>query len=42
MNELELARAQITAIDKEMAALFERRMNAAGIIGMITWRELNV
>ena len=33
MNDLEQARAQITAIDAEMAALFEKRMNAAEIIG---------
>ena len=34
MNDLELARAQITAIDAEMAALFEKRMNAAETIGL--------
>ena len=33
MNDLELSRAQITAIDAEMAALFEKRMNAAETIG---------
>ena len=29
-NELQQARQTINEIDKEMAALFEKRMNAAG------------
>lgn len=34
MNDLEQARAKISQIDKEMAALFEQRMNAAETIGL--------
>ena len=32
MNKLDLARNEINAIDKEMAGLFERRMNAAKLV----------
>ena len=32
MNKLETARNEINAIDKEMATLFERRMNAAKLV----------